>query len=272
MSNLTALPWSGSKSAATTGNGAGKYIAKLLPYDPHGVYCEPFAGMLGQLLGRPRSKVELVNDLDKCIINWWTVLRERPEELVRAINFTPNSREEEWLCREDAGDDLERARRFTVRCSQKIMGSDTSSWTCSLNPAGFQPWATLLGKCDDGRLYRIANRMRYVHLECRDALEVCERVIAEPRALVYVDPPYPSAGYRMYKHADDVDHSELERLLIDAKAKVALSGYPADHPDLHEHPNWYRFDMYAVVTATVHQNIDRNRVECLWTNYDPRAS
>ena len=118
----------------------------------------------------------------------------------------------------------------------------------------------------------LANRIRHVQLECRDALEVVERFIDTPKALLYIDPPYKAIDACMYKTGADLDHSELEKLIIDAKAKVALSGYPADYPELHEHPKWRRFDMHARMSAAVGGKEGLERVESLWTNYDPRAS
>ena len=79
---LRGLKWVGGKSAASA-LGTGKWITSLLPYDR--TYAEPFAGMCGVLLQRFPSAEEIVNDLDERVVNWWRVVRDRPDEIQRLI-------------------------------------------------------------------------------------------------------------------------------------------------------------------------------------------
>ena len=46
------------------------------------------------LLNREPSPVETYNDVDGEVVNFFRVLREKPEELTRSIGLTPFSREE----------------------------------------------------------------------------------------------------------------------------------------------------------------------------------
>src|SRR5438128_4807882 len=68
------------------------WLLPLLPECHH--YCEPFAGSGAVLLNRAPAKVETYNDIDGEVVNFFQVLRDRPEELERAISLTPFSREE----------------------------------------------------------------------------------------------------------------------------------------------------------------------------------
>lgn len=54
-------------------------IAALLPDHRH--YVEPFAGSLAVLLAKPPSTLETVNDLDRDLMLFWRVLRDRPDVL-----------------------------------------------------------------------------------------------------------------------------------------------------------------------------------------------
>src|SRR5258708_51536 len=74
-------------------------IAALLP--PHDHYIEPFAGSLAVLFAKPRSAMETVNDIDKSIMGFWRLLRERPEDMMRACSLTPHSRAEHQLARSE---------------------------------------------------------------------------------------------------------------------------------------------------------------------------
>lgn len=62
--------------------------SKLPPWEYQRLYCEPFAGMLGVLLTRKPTRLEVVNDANERIINWWTVIRDRPDEFGRMLDWT----------------------------------------------------------------------------------------------------------------------------------------------------------------------------------------
>ena len=95
-------------------NRIAKWICNYIP--EHKVYLEPYAGSLAVLFEKERSHIETVNDLDGEIVNFFLVARDFPEELKRKIALTPYSREEYINAYMPAGDFVERARRFCVRC------------------------------------------------------------------------------------------------------------------------------------------------------------
>src|SRR5262245_50804810 len=98
------------------------WIVAHLP--PHTCYVEPFGGAASVLLRKPPSRYEVYNDLDGAVVGFFRVLRERPADLIRAIQCTPFARAEVDLAcvpvppEVDAVDDLERARRLYVRAWQ----------------------------------------------------------------------------------------------------------------------------------------------------------
>ena len=93
-------------------------------FPDHLHYVEPFAGGLSVLLAKEPSKLETVNDLDRHLVTFWRVLRDRPEDLMRVCTFTPHSRTELDLCRQpmDNLDDLEVARRVWSQLAQGRAG------------------------------------------------------------------------------------------------------------------------------------------------------
>lgn len=84
----------------------------------HTVYLEPYAGSLAVLFNKPRCHIETVNDLHGEVVNFFRVLRDDPDELKRLIELTPYSRAEYDLAYQESDVDVERARRFCVRCWQ----------------------------------------------------------------------------------------------------------------------------------------------------------
>lgn len=73
------------------------------------VYLEPFAGSGAVFFNKNPGAVETVNDLDSDIVNLFRVLRDRPDELKRALELTPYSREEYDLAFEPTEDPLEKS-------------------------------------------------------------------------------------------------------------------------------------------------------------------
>ena len=62
----------------------------------HRVYVEPFGGAASVLLRKPRSKVEVYNDLDDEIVGIFRILQNPVQwrELIRRLRRTPYSRRE----------------------------------------------------------------------------------------------------------------------------------------------------------------------------------
>ncbi|MEM4297255.1 MAG: DNA adenine methylase, partial [Nitrososphaerota archaeon] len=69
-------------------------IVQLLP--AHRVYVEPFAGAANVLFAKPKSEMEVLNDLDWRITTLLRVLKEPAmyEELVHSLRYTLYSRNE----------------------------------------------------------------------------------------------------------------------------------------------------------------------------------
>jgi len=64
----------------------------MLP--PHECYVEVFAGAAWVLFGKQPSKIEVLNDIDGEVINFFGVVKERPEELIASFEWDLVSREE----------------------------------------------------------------------------------------------------------------------------------------------------------------------------------
>jgi DNA adenine methylase len=62
----------------------------------HRVYIEPFGGAANVLLRKRKSEVEVYNDLDSRIVNFFRVLRDEAKfaEFQRMCSLTPYAREE----------------------------------------------------------------------------------------------------------------------------------------------------------------------------------
>lgn len=103
-------------------------VAKLLPLiPPHKIYVEVFGGGASLLFAKEPSPVEVYNDLDSGLVNFFRVLRDpgKFEKFYRKVCFTPYSREEYCFCRDTWGeckDDVERAYRWFVVARMSFSG------------------------------------------------------------------------------------------------------------------------------------------------------
>ena len=114
-----AIKWHGSKWRMAT------WIIKHLPdVHQHDIYVEPYGGSAAILLQKPRSRIEVYNDLDDDIFNFFWVLRNYPSMLIDHISNTPyhvkewEAYEKPWEPVDEADHErhvwkpIEEARRF----------------------------------------------------------------------------------------------------------------------------------------------------------------
>lgn len=249
------------------------WIVSCLPTD-HDSYVEPFAGSAAVLLNKPRSSLEIYNDLDGDVVNFFQVLREREEELIRAIYWTPFAHAEQRLSLEPTDDPLERARRLYVRSHLTISGP-TAQWNCGWRRQKvFSRGRNGLGRMkpaaasfmETEHLYQVAERLRGVIIEESDALEVIRRY-DNARAVFYVDPPYVATTRKRwtasaYQHEmTDDQHRQLAETLHACRGMVVLSGY--DGPLYQElFGDWRRLERQARTNG----NTAETATESLWLN------
>jgi len=251
------------------------WLLPLLPDCHH--YCEPFAGSGAVLLNRGPSPVETFNDLDGEVVNFFRVLREEKKSLIEAIGLTPFSREEFAIACEVSPDLalLERARRFYVRARQVRTGlaqtATIGRWANCKNTsrAGMSGVISRwLGAVED--LPAVAERLLRVQIENRPAADVI-RLYDSPATLFYCDPPYvhstrgDSKAYEF--EMTDGQHRALAEVLNSVQGLVALSNYQA--PLLEKLYPTSKWRKTVSIARTTHSTKDQ-RVEVLWTNYDPR--
>lgn len=242
-------------------------IVAALPEHRH--YVEPFAGSLAVLLAKPRAKFETVNDLDHQVMTFWRVLRDRPEDLMRACALTPHSRAEHQVAYDlDGCDELETARRVWV-CLTQGRGNTLrrTGWRYFESP-GSGPILGLPGYLASyvGRMAPAVERLHHVSLECRPALEVIQAYGEHSEVCIYADPPYlgstrASRQYGVEMSSDD-EHHELAEALHRCRAGVVLSGY---HSPLYDqlYGDWHRIELAAF---TGQANTNGRRIEVLWSN------
>lgn len=243
------------------------WIAERLPRTP--IYLELFFGSGAVLACRDPVVSEVANDLDDQVVNFFEVLRERPEELAAALELTPWSRTE-WeeaetnARRRGRPTNVEVARRFLIR-----------QWMSHGHRCGSSGWRHNGATRDDhsvtttwrglpDRVRVLAERLRRVQFECRPALEVLSRYDGTD-VLVYADPPYlgeTRRNKRIYRKEmmGQAEHAALLDALRAHPGPVALSHYRCDQYDALCEEGWA---VDVVETVAEH---GKRTVEALYTN------
>jgi DNA adenine methylase len=248
------------------------WIIKHFP--EHLCYVEPYGGAASVLLRKPASKIEVLNDADQRLIGFFHTLRERHDELVRAIRLTPYARVEFENAFEVADDPVEDARRVFVLCWQgrsRGLGEWRTGWRYEVNG---RRNARAVDDFRPDHLAAVVQRLKSVQIECGDAAAVIDRYDS-PHTLFYIDPPYvwetrskrtSKIGARYAVEMDDQAHRALAERLHGLQGMVVLSGYPSPlYAELYEAAGWVRSDRTCL---TDHGR----RVESLWLNPAAKAA
>jgi len=216
-------------------------------FPPHTCYVEPFGGAGSVLLQKPPAEYEYLNDADGDVINFFRVLREQPDDLLRLLRLTPFSRHEARAAMEPTLDPVERARRLYVRAWQS-RGAARAQWHTGWRYQVHQARGKRAAAdfTDTSQLDAVIERLRRVSIECDDAFAVLAR-FDSPATLFYVDPPYlaetRSRRWCDHAYAHDFhtvdDHRRLADTLLAVAGMVVLSGYPSElYRTLYEDRGW----------------------------------
>ncbi len=238
----------------------------IAQFPPHKVYVEPFAGGASVFFRKHRSVLEVINDMDGEVVNFFQVLRTRTEELLTQIKLTPWAREEYMLALEpaDESDVIERARRFYVALNQSF-GSTliyNSGWRHQCVSDMRTPLVDTWRRMDG--LLAAAERLKDAQIDKRPATDVIQTYDGG-NTLFYVDPPYPlrsraDKGRKRYRmEMDNDDHRLLAEVLHGVDGMVILSGYGCElYDDL--------FGDWARIEKSTTTNGNSSAIEVLWLN------
>ena len=241
---------------------------------PHNAWVEAFCGSAALTVAKRPAQIEVINDINGEVVNFFRQLRNNSSKLCRLLGLTPYAREELQLARSPGrkASDLERARRFFVSSMMAINGSFgealggfsfSNSYTRRDMEARVSRW-----KAMPRYLEVIADRLSQVRIENKDAIKLLGEFSDRPATLVYLDPPYLGKRERGYDH-DDCSEEYHERLLVmasKARCMLFISGYEnALYNDyLIPGKGWHK---RGIVTATRgHNGKDYEREEIVWYN------
>jgi DNA adenine methylase len=241
-----------------------KHILPLIP--EHTIYVEPFFGGGAVFWGKEQSEVEIINDYNGNVINFYEQLKTNFKELKALIDATPYSREvyKRAITIYDTPyifSPVHRAWAFWMGCIQGF-SNKIGSWRAG------QPRvkeSLLNSNKKNGLTKDFSLRLNLVQMEHVDAVYLIKR-IDTPDTFFYVDPPYVGTNQGHYGGYTQEYFNNLLDVLSTIKGKFLLSSYPNETLEIYRKKfGWFASDKDMCLSAS--RNSDKRKTEALTSNY-----
>lgn len=200
------------------------HLKKIIPLFPkHKTYIEPFCGGCSVLLNKSPVPIEVINDLDGDLINFWRVVRDHHKEFIHSFDYTLCSREvfQEYLQRfkrAEYDNDIQRAHIFYYinrACYAAKMDSP------SYGVSGDRHSSLRISGIED-TINRVYERLKDAQIECLPFDDLMPRYDNEC-VLFFLDPPYHTGqGYRVGSFDDD-SYQQLADICAHMKGKFLMT-------------------------------------------------
>jgi DNA adenine methylase len=242
-----------------------KIILRLMP--EHRLYCEPFLGGAAVLFAKEPSKVEIINDTNGELINFYRVVEGNFRALQKEITLSLHSRRLHEQARviynnPDMFDPVKRAWAVWVLAN--------SSYGCKLNGTfAYDRKGGNSRKLDNKRLdftAAYADRLRHVQIECCDAVRIIKSRDV-PDGFFYLDPPYVGADQGHYNGYTQDNFDALLDTLTTLKGKFLLSSYRNKTLEVYAERNGWHTLEFRIVSSMTNRYEIRDKIEVMTANY-----
>lgn len=248
--------WGGKQSLAPL-------IVSLIP--DHQTYVEPFFGGGAVFFSKKKSNVEIVNDLNRRVVNFYRQAKSNFTALQKRVSETLHSRadyRDALLMYENPHlfSDLDLAWAFFVCCNQGFSGKIGTWGYGTKSPASEK-------RVKNDRLQfveEIRERLEQVQIENTDALRVIQFRDRE-ETFFYLDPPYHNANQGHYSGYSADDFEALLTACSKMQGKFLLSSYPSDLLAEYTAANgWHTIEKEMLLATSAKRG---KKVEVLTANY-----
>jgi DNA adenine methylase len=241
-------------------------ILGLVP--EHRLYCEPFFGGGAVFFAKEPSAVEVINDCNGELVNFYEVLRRDFPALEREIAASLHSRRQH----REARVIYENPAMFDrIKRAWAVWTLANSSYSCDLDTSfGYDRNGTTSLKLRNKRAEFAASyaaRLQNTQIECCDALRVIESRDV-PDAFFYLDPPYVGTDQGHYDGYSQADFDALLRLLEKLKGKFFLSSFRnAALRECSARNGWHTVELRMAKPMTHSSETCRKKIEVFTANY-----
>lgn len=210
--------------------GKQKMVKVILPLIPeHRMYVEPFVGGGAIFWSKPQSSVEVINDKDDRVVNFYRTTQTDYGVLRMLVKSTPHSRsvhrEADMILKNpDCFSTIKRAWAFWVQTNMSFAGQLLGGWAYENKTS---KTSLKIKNKSDRFLKYYQERLSAVQIECNDVLTIIQRR-DNTDTFFYCDPPYYNANMGHYGGYTKEDFIALLDALSKIKGKFLLSSYLSD--------------------------------------------
>ncbi|CAG2532912.1 DNA adenine methylase [Maribacter dokdonensis] len=247
-------------------------ITTILPLIPaHKTYVEPFVGGGAIFWSKPKSEVEVINDYNRELINFYECVQNDFVSLEKMVMISLHSRS----LHNDATviynnphmfSRTKRAWAVWVLAAQSFSSMLDGSW--GYDKIKGTTSKKIKGKRESFTL-DLSIRLQNVQIECTDALRVIRnRDYAD--AFHYCDPPYYNSDCGHYDGYSKEDFKCLLNTLSTIEGKFLMSSYPSELLTEYTKANgWYTIKLEQTVSVSNGTGSPgKKKIEVLTANYD----
>ncbi|MES2651258.1 MAG: DNA adenine methylase [Bacteroidota bacterium] len=250
--------------------GKQKLATKIISLIPeHTLYCEPFLGGAAIFYAKNASSVEVINDTNRELMNFYKVVQNDFVALETQIRISTHSRD---LHRKasviynfpDMFDEIKRAWAIWILSTQSFSSQLDGSFGYDKSKS------TLVKKINNNKerfTEEMAIRLQNVCLECADALYVIRSRDAK-ESFFYCDPPYFNSDCGHYDGYSEQDFENLLKQLSSIEGKFLLSSYPSDILKQYTKANkWFTVTIEQGVSINNKAGNQKRKIEVLTSNF-----
>ncbi|MFD2566063.1 DNA adenine methylase [Pseudotenacibaculum haliotis] len=247
-------------------------VSTILPLIPtHELYTETFVGGGAIFWAKKPSNVEVINDVNREMINFYECVQNEFVELEKMIRISLHSRS----LHRDASVVYNNPHMFTrIQRAWAVWVLASQSFSSMLDGSfGYdRKKGTTSKKVTNKRndfTISYAERIQNVQIECTDALRII-RSRDYKDAFHYVDPPYFNSDCGHYDGYTVEDFEMLLKTLSEVEGKFLLSSYPSDILTSYTKQNgWNTKNMEQTVTvANNNSKPNKKKIEVFTANYN----
>ena len=257
------------KTPLTYYGGKQKLAQRIIAMMPkHRIYCEPFFGGGAVFFAKPPAEVEVINDSNGELINFYRVLKTNFHKLQKEIRCTLHSKESHQLAEvvfryPQLFNEVKRAWAVWTLANQSFSSMLGGTWRCDFDS---NSTAKRLDNKRNNFTEEYAKRLEQTQIENRDALKVI-KIWDNKDAFFYCDPPYFNSNMGHYKGYTEQDFENLLQTLSEIKGKFILSSYPSELLDKYTKKHKWNTVKIEGIPVSVSLGKHKVKTEVLTGNY-----
>lgn len=242
----------------------------LLNIPSHKVYCEPFFGGGAVFFAKQPSKIEIINDKNDMLINFYRVMQNNFDELEQQIKSSLHSRSlfnraKQIYKNPEKFDDIQKAWSVWTLLTMDYFSWFGSGFLCSTTENIANRVANRRNRFSE--IYK--QRLEAATIECDDAINIIKKYDTAD-TFFYLDPPYVNSEQKHYKGYTQKDLNSLLDILSNIKGKFLLSHFENDcleNKATQKCWNIAKIQSYNGLTSFSNGSGKKTKIEMLVSNY-----